>query len=180
MFDLGWMEISIIVFIGLLVIGPKDLPKIIRAVSNGIGRVRGMANEFKSGFDEIMRETELQELGKDIKQLKNDPYSLYDEAGTDEMFVGMTKEQAAQKRAAILSKEAEADKGESALAKEEEHARVKAEKERAAAGAEAGQKPAGTTPQKGAGETAETASKAEEKPSPNGADKAAGQASTKA
>ena len=46
MFDLGWQEFMLIALIALIVVGPKDLPRVIRAVSQGIRRVRGVAREF--------------------------------------------------------------------------------------------------------------------------------------
>lgn len=50
--------------IALVVIGPKDLPKVMRVVGYWLGRARALSNQFRSGFDQMMREAELAELEK--------------------------------------------------------------------------------------------------------------------
>jgi len=62
MFDIGWTELAIVALIGLLVIGPKELPATMRMIAGWIGKVRGLAREFQSGLDDMMRETELDKL----------------------------------------------------------------------------------------------------------------------
>ena len=59
MFDIGWTELAIIALIALLVIGPKDLPKAMQTMAGWINRIRGLAREFQSGVDEMVREAEL-------------------------------------------------------------------------------------------------------------------------
>ena len=59
MFDIGWTELAIIALIALLVIGPKDLPQAMRTISSWVKRIRGMAREFQSGVDDMIREAEL-------------------------------------------------------------------------------------------------------------------------
>ena len=53
MLDLGWMEMAVIVIIALLVVGPRELPRVIRSVNEWLGKARSMAREFKSGLDDI-------------------------------------------------------------------------------------------------------------------------------
>ena len=62
MFDIGWSELAIVALIALLVIGPKELPATMRMIAGWIGKVRGLAREFQSGLDDMMRETELDKL----------------------------------------------------------------------------------------------------------------------
>lgn len=50
--------------IALVVIGPKDLPKVMRVVGYWLGRARALSNQFRAGFDQMMREAELAELEK--------------------------------------------------------------------------------------------------------------------
>jgi sec-independent protein translocase protein TatB len=50
--------------VALLVIGPKDLPRAMRFVGQWVGRARGMARHFRSGFDEMVRQAELEEMEK--------------------------------------------------------------------------------------------------------------------
>lgn len=62
MFDIGSWELLVVLVVGLVVIGPKELPAAIRTVRGVVGKLRGMAQEFRSGLDEVMREAELSEL----------------------------------------------------------------------------------------------------------------------
>src|SRR5690349_11749965 len=62
MFDIGYSELLIIGIVALVVIGPKDLPRVMRTVGNWVGRARGMARHFRSGLDTMMREAELEEM----------------------------------------------------------------------------------------------------------------------
>jgi sec-independent protein translocase protein TatB len=62
MFDIASTELLLIAVVALLVIGPKDLPRVMRTVGNWMGRARGMARHFRSGIDAMMREAELEEL----------------------------------------------------------------------------------------------------------------------
>jgi sec-independent protein translocase protein TatB len=64
MFDIGYSELLVIAVVALIVIGPKDLPRVMRTVGNWVGRARGMARHFRSGIDTMMRESELEEMEK--------------------------------------------------------------------------------------------------------------------
>ena len=64
MFDIGYSELLLIAVVALIVIGPKDLPRMMRTVGHWVGRARGMARHFRSGIDTIMREAELEEMEK--------------------------------------------------------------------------------------------------------------------
>jgi sec-independent protein translocase protein TatB len=66
MFDLGWGKIVIIAVIALVVIGPKELPAVLRTVGQWMGKIRRMAAEFQSQFQEAMREAEMADLKKSI------------------------------------------------------------------------------------------------------------------
>jgi sec-independent protein translocase protein TatB len=62
MFDIAPTELLIVALVALVVIGPKDLPRVMRAVGHWVGRARGMARHFRSGLDTMMREAELEEM----------------------------------------------------------------------------------------------------------------------
>lgn len=62
MFDIGYTEFLVIAIVALVVIGPKDLPRVMRIVGQWVGRARGMARHFRSGIDTMMREAELEEM----------------------------------------------------------------------------------------------------------------------
>jgi sec-independent protein translocase protein TatB len=64
MFGIDSAELLIVAIVALVVIGPKDLPKVMRTVGNWIGRARGMARHFSAGLDTMMREAELDEMQK--------------------------------------------------------------------------------------------------------------------
>jgi sec-independent protein translocase protein TatB len=64
MFDIGYSELLVIAVVALIVIGPKDLPRVMRTVGNWVGRARGMARHFRSGIDTMIRESELEEMEK--------------------------------------------------------------------------------------------------------------------
>ncbi|HEV2748390.1 MAG TPA: Sec-independent protein translocase protein TatB [Allosphingosinicella sp.] len=62
MFDIAPTELLIVALVALVVIGPKDLPRVMRTVGHWMGRARGMARHFRSGLDTMMREAELEEM----------------------------------------------------------------------------------------------------------------------
>jgi len=67
MFGIDSAELLIIAVVALVVIGPKDLPRVMRTVGQWVGRARGMARHFRSGLDTMMRESELEEMEKSWK-----------------------------------------------------------------------------------------------------------------
>ena len=64
MFDVAPTELLLVAIVALLVIGPKDLPKAMRFVGHWVGKARGVARQFRSGFDSMVREAELAEMEK--------------------------------------------------------------------------------------------------------------------
>jgi sec-independent protein translocase protein TatB len=86
MFDLfSWSHILILLAVALVVVGPKDLPKLMNMVGKWAGKARAMANEFKKSFDDMARQSELDELRKEISNLKAHQ-SLTDlESGLDDV-----------------------------------------------------------------------------------------------
>jgi sec-independent protein translocase protein TatB len=58
MLDLGWTEIVVIAIVAILVVGPKDLPRMLRSFGQTLGQLRRSANEFKRQFDDALREAE--------------------------------------------------------------------------------------------------------------------------
>jgi sec-independent protein translocase protein TatB len=64
MFGVDSSELLIIAVVALVVIGPKDLPRVMRMVGQWVGRARGMARHFRSGIDEMIRQSEIEELEK--------------------------------------------------------------------------------------------------------------------
>ncbi len=87
MFDIGWQELFIVAVLGLLVIGPKDLPRALRTVGKWVRKARTLAREFQGGLDDVMREADLDDVknqmvsasGLDIgKEIENTIYPTGD------------------------------------------------------------------------------------------------------
>ena len=67
MLDFGWSQMMLIAAVALIVLGPKELPKVIKSVTEWAGKARGLAREFRSSVDEMMRETELKNLKEEFE-----------------------------------------------------------------------------------------------------------------
>jgi sec-independent protein translocase protein TatB len=67
MFDVAPTEFLLVAVVALLVIGPKDLPRVMRAVGQWVGKARNLARQFRSGFDSMVREAELEEMERKWK-----------------------------------------------------------------------------------------------------------------
>jgi sec-independent protein translocase protein TatB len=65
------LEILIIGALALIVIGPKDLPILMRRIGQFVGKMRGMAAEFRASFDELARQSELDELRREVEALRH-------------------------------------------------------------------------------------------------------------
>ena len=68
MFDVAPTELIVLGTVALLVIPPKDLPRAMRTAGYWVGRVRGVARQFRSGFDTMLRDAELAEMEKRWKE----------------------------------------------------------------------------------------------------------------
>jgi len=58
MFDVGWSELLVIAVVAIVVVGPRELPRMLRTFGKTMGQVRRTANEFKRQFDDALREAE--------------------------------------------------------------------------------------------------------------------------
>jgi sec-independent protein translocase protein TatB len=68
--SLGFNEILILGILALVVVGPKDLPLLFRKLGKWTAKLRGMAQEFRTGFDELARQAELDELKREVEALR--------------------------------------------------------------------------------------------------------------
>ena len=59
MFDIGWSELLALVVIAIVFVGPKDLPRMMRTAGQYVAKVRAMAREFQTSFEDLARETQL-------------------------------------------------------------------------------------------------------------------------
>jgi len=71
MFDFAWSELALIGVVALILIGPKDLPVAIKAVTDMVKKARAMASEFRGHVDEMVREANLDELRNSVSDLRN-------------------------------------------------------------------------------------------------------------
>lgn len=69
MFDIGWSELVLIGVVALVVIGPKELPTVLRAAGQWMAKLRRMASEFQGQFQEAMREAEMADLQKEVSEI---------------------------------------------------------------------------------------------------------------
>jgi sec-independent protein translocase protein TatB len=69
MFDIGWSEMALIMAVALVVIGPKDLPRLARQIGKWSGKARAMAREFQRSLDDMAREAELQDIKAEIDRV---------------------------------------------------------------------------------------------------------------
>lgn len=69
MLDIGWQELFIVAILAIIVVGPKDLPRALKTVMHYVRKARGLAREFQSGVDEMVREADLDDLKKEVKTI---------------------------------------------------------------------------------------------------------------
>ena len=68
MFDIGWSEMAVILLVALIVIGPKDLPRVARTMGSWAGKGRAMAREFQTALEDMAREAELDKVKSEIEK----------------------------------------------------------------------------------------------------------------
>jgi sec-independent protein translocase protein TatB len=73
--DIGGTELLVIAAVALIVVGPKDLPVLLRKLGQFVAKIRGMANEFRTSFDEMARQSELDELRREVQAMREGQYT---------------------------------------------------------------------------------------------------------
>src|SRR3954447_9495113 len=68
MFDIGWSELLVIGVVALVVIGPKDLPRVLKTVGIWVRKARAVSREFQSSVEQMVREAELEDVRKEIQK----------------------------------------------------------------------------------------------------------------
>ena len=71
MFDVGWSEILVIAVVAIIVVGPKELPRLMRTFGHYVGKLRHMAADFQRQFEEAMGETGLEEVRTAIEIVRD-------------------------------------------------------------------------------------------------------------
>lgn len=91
--EIGGTELLVIAVVALIVVGPKDLPILLRKLGQWVAKARGMANEFRASFDEMARQSELDDLRREVQALRtgqlSDPFQAAtgaSDVGVDQVF----------------------------------------------------------------------------------------------
>lgn len=71
MLDVGWQELFLIAVITIIVVGPKEIPRVLRTVTLWVRKVKDMAREFQSSIDDIAREAELDDIKKQLAEAQD-------------------------------------------------------------------------------------------------------------
>lgn len=80
MLDIGWWELLVVGMIALVVVGPKELPTLLRTIGRYVGMAKRQADEFRAQFDEALRESEFNDLRNEMNEIKSDVTSSLDDA----------------------------------------------------------------------------------------------------
>ncbi len=86
-FGIGSTELMVILVIAIIVVGPKDLPRLIRTIASVVNKVRSLAREFQGHLDEAMRETGIDEIKDNVSKMKE-----FSVADLDKEFADLEKE----------------------------------------------------------------------------------------
>ncbi len=73
--EIGGTELLVIAAVALIVVGPKDLPLLLRKLGQWVAKARGMANEFRASFDEMARQSELDDLRREVQALRTGQFA---------------------------------------------------------------------------------------------------------
>jgi len=71
MFDIGWTELLVLAVVAILIVGPKDLPRMLYAIGQAVGKMRRQADDFRRQFNESMREAGMDEVRNDMKKMSD-------------------------------------------------------------------------------------------------------------
>lgn len=71
MFDIGWTEMVLIIVVMIIVIGPKELPRVLHTMGQWIGRVRRVARQFQDSIEQMAHESGVDELRKEIENVSS-------------------------------------------------------------------------------------------------------------
>ncbi|HYG27299.1 MAG TPA: Sec-independent protein translocase protein TatB [Caulobacteraceae bacterium] len=72
--EIGATELLVIAAVALIVVGPKDLPLMMRKMGQFVSRMRAMASEFRTSFEDMARQSELEELRKEVEAMRKARY----------------------------------------------------------------------------------------------------------
>jgi sec-independent protein translocase protein TatB len=76
MFDIGWSELLVIIVVAIVVVGPKELPRLMGTFGHYAGKLRRAAADFQRQFEEAIRDTEMAEVKKAMEAVRAETASL--------------------------------------------------------------------------------------------------------
>ncbi len=79
MFDIGWSELLLIAVLALIVVGPKELPGLLRTVGRYVGMIRSQASQFRAQIEDAIKDTEIDDLKNEMTGLRDDISSTLNE-----------------------------------------------------------------------------------------------------
>lgn len=68
MFDIGWSEMMLVIIVMIIVIGPKDLPRVMRTIGNWVGQARAVARHFQDSLEQMAEESGIDDARKEIEK----------------------------------------------------------------------------------------------------------------
>jgi Tat protein translocase TatB subunit len=106
--DIGWTEILVITVIALFVVGPKDIPKALKTVGIWVGKLKSLSREFQNTVEDAVRDSELDEVKKQIESAKTDftkgmTETIDSEGELTEMLRGVDVKEEKEKKASAIS-----------------------------------------------------------------------------
>ena len=108
MLDIGWTEILVITVIALFIVGPKDIPKALKTVGIWVGKLKSLSREFQNTVEDAVRDSELDEVKKQIESAKTDftkgmTETIDSEGELTEMLRGVDVKEEKEKKASAPS-----------------------------------------------------------------------------
>jgi sec-independent protein translocase protein TatB len=88
MFDIGWSELLVIAVVAIIVVGPKDLPRLMRTFGHYAGKLRRAAADFQRQFEEAVRDTEIDEVRKAVQDFREQTPAVDLRAPIDKPLMG--------------------------------------------------------------------------------------------
>lgn len=71
MFDIGWVEMMVVIIVLIIVIGPKDLPVVLHTMGQWVARARAMARSFQDSIEEMARDSGIDEVREDMRSIRD-------------------------------------------------------------------------------------------------------------
>jgi sec-independent protein translocase protein TatB len=73
-FDIGWQELFVVVAIAIIVVGPRDLPRVLKTVTSYMNKMRSMVRDFQGGINEVTREIDLEDMRKEAELMADNNF----------------------------------------------------------------------------------------------------------